>query len=295
MSVSFTSERSPTPSDHRLSASPANLRPGGAQEGDLHSRPLLRIDLPATAARSSGDAGAQQAALDQSMREMVHELSQPLAAAANFLRASVSLAHQPQDESETLLSCLKKAALQIERSMQLLQRLASQAGSAPQHVALVSLNRIIESAVALSLPPDCQAGARAIVMPTLVLDESLPAVAVDRVQIEQVLLNLLRNAQEALSHVPPTRAALLERAKLTVRTYRRGNFQHVEVSDTGEGISQENLRRVFTPLFTTKPSGQGLGLAISRSLIERHGGELSVASMLGLGTTFSFTLPLTQP
>jgi two-component system sensor kinase FixL len=109
-------------------------------------------------------------------------------------------------------------------------------------------------------------------------------VLADPVQIGQVLINLMRNAQEAMHDS--------ERKELLVRTSADGNgMLKVEVVDTGTGISEEVAARLFEPFVTSKPGGMGIGLSISKRIVESHGGEISVMQNLGGGTIFSFTLP----
>ena len=108
----------------------------------------------------------------------------------------------------------------------------------------------------------------------------------DKVQIEQVLVNVLRNAIESMQAIPePNR-------QLTISTRSEDGFLCVSIRDNGHGISPETLTRLFNPFFTTKAEGMGLGLSISRSIIEAHGGRMEVESIPGQGTTFSFLLPL---
>ena len=118
----------------------------------------------------------------------------------------------------------------------------------------------------------------------------LPAAALDRVKISQVLLNLLQNALQAMP----------DGGTLTVSTglrLGRGamNYLEVSVTDTGRGISQEALENIFVPFFTTKEKGTGLGLAISQRIAQAHGGEIEVHTRPGHGATFQVVLPLPDP
>jgi signal transduction histidine kinase len=115
----------------------------------------------------------------------------------------------------------------------------------------------------------------------------LPEITCVAPQLNQVFMNLLVNAAQAIK----------ERGVITIRTGRDGDMVWVEVSDTGAGISPENLHRIFEPFFTTKPvgSGTGLGLSLSYGIVKTHGGRIDVASTLGSGTTFTVRLPITQP
>jgi signal transduction histidine kinase len=112
-----------------------------------------------------------------------------------------------------------------------------------------------------------------------------PYVTGDRVQLQQVLLNLVLNAADAMRMVS-ARARVLE-----IRTVRRNGGVTVSVHDTGPGLTESNVRRIFTPFFTTKPDGMGVGLSISRSIVEAHGGHLVLSSNSEEGATFEFDLP----
>ena len=117
------------------------------------------------------------------------------------------------------------------------------------------------------------------------LGSDLPPVLVDRIQIQQVVVNLVRNSMEALAESA--------RRELTIRTARApGAAVEVQVSDTGPGLAEEVLKQLFQPFVTTKAKGMGLGLSISRSIVDAHGGRLQASSNLAGGVTFSLTLPI---
>ena len=119
-------------------------------------------------------------------------------------------------------------------------------------------------------------------------DPAVPPVHGDRVQLQQVLLNLLLNAMDALDDNPPARRLV------TVRARSVGSTVEVTLSDTGHGISEDELLRVFEPFFTSKPNGLGMGLSISRGIIEAHGGRLWAENNEAGGATFTFTLPVAK-
>jgi signal transduction histidine kinase len=124
----------------------------------------------------------------------------------------------------------------------------------------------------------------------LELQPDVPSVTADRILVEQVILNLARNGLEAMQDIP------VQRRRLTVRTRGlEGARVEVSVEDAGKGLSEAALDRIFEPFFTTKPDGLGLGLAISRSIIENHGGQLCADAVRGGGATFRFTLPCAGP
>jgi signal transduction histidine kinase len=128
------------------------------------------------------------------------------------------------------------------------------------------------------------------IVPRLNLAKTLPVVYVDSVQIEQVLLNLIRNSLDALKNLPEKSQRLL--------SIQTGLDAHndivVRVKDNGPGINEAEQEKILTPFFTTKKSGMGMGLSISQSIIKAHGGVLSFNSKPGKGTTFYFTLPVKE-
>ncbi|MGE0268652.1 MAG: sensor histidine kinase [Candidatus Omnitrophota bacterium] len=115
-------------------------------------------------------------------------------------------------------------------------------------------------------------------------DPDLPLIKGRKQRLQQVFLNLLVNAAQAIK----------EKGEIFVKVYRKDEYIYAEISDTGVGIAEENLKKMFDPFFTTKPVGQGtgLGLSISYDIIKKHGGEISVESVLGKGTTFIIMLPI---
>lgn len=217
---------------------------------------------------------------------IAHELSHPLGAILANAQAARRMVENSspdlQDLAETLddiISGERRAADYIERIRTIFKR--SQIHAKPQ-----SVQRLLDSAAAL-MRGDLQT--MGINLETQV-DPDLPLILADRTSIEQVLINLVRNAAEAILEADSISH------RVTVRAFRGvPSMVEVAVTDTGCGIDQEILPRLFEPLFTTKRNGTGLGLAISRSIVRSHGGEIHVKSSLGAGTTFSFTLPTANP
>jgi two-component system sensor kinase FixL len=147
---------------------------------------------------------------------------------------------------------------------------------------LVNLHLLTGEVLAL-LRPDADLRRVRLVLET---DAALPPVLGDRVQLQQVVLNLILNAMEALKDNPP------ESRLVAVRARPSGAMVEVAVSDNGHGIPQDKLARIFEPFFTSKPGGLGMGLSISRSIVEAHRGRLwAENNAAGGGATFRFTLP----
>ena len=142
------------------------------------------------------------------------------------------------------------------------------------------LNHLVHEAAALAL---ADARHRGISL-QFALEEKLPEVVLDRVQVGQVVVNLVRNAVESMNEGP--------RRELLIATQARSGQVEVSVADTGAGVPAEVVDRLFTPFTTTKPTGMGVGLAISRAIVEEHGGRLSFAPNPGGGSVFRFSLPV---
>jgi C4-dicarboxylate-specific signal transduction histidine kinase len=218
---------------------------------------------------------------------LAHEVNQPLAAAANYVRAGLRLARSPQGASQAqLLEWFEKAGGQVSRAIEIVNRVGKfvkKERSTQQHL---QLERVIENVVGM---PVLGVGLNDRVdglVTHVTCEADLPEVFADRVQIEQVLLNLVRNAVESMVDVHPNQR------RLTIDAHTAGKFVEVFVNDTGHGITAENMSRLFSPFFTTKADGMGLGLSISRSIIEAHSGRLWAESDPGVGTSFRFTLPV---
>jgi len=151
--------------------------------------------------------------------------------------------------------------------------------------APVALAEIVEEAIGFA---DIEARKAAVTLRVDVPAE-LPPVFADRIMIEQVVLNLVKNGIEAMQHTPPGRRVL----HIAART--AGGMVEVAVADRGCGLSEAQVERLFTPFFTTKPEGMGMGLNICRSIVEYHDGRLWVEPDPGGGSVFRFTLPAHSP
>jgi PAS domain S-box-containing protein len=211
---------------------------------------------------------------------LAHELNQPIAAAITSANACLRwLAHSPPD-----LERARTAATRIEndgsRAAEIIQRLrAFYKTGAPPKRELVDLNQVAGEMLALLRD---EADRHSISLRTD-LAPQLPQIMADRVQLQQVLMNLLLNGIEAMTD----RAGdLIIRSRIA-----EDRLLLISVSDTGVGLPSEKLDRLFSAFFTTKPQGTGMGLAISRSIIEAHGGRLWATANAERGATFHFTLP----
>ena len=211
---------------------------------------------------------------------LAHELNQPLSAIANYLQGSRRLLQNSSDDrAPVIMEAMDKAAEQAVRAGQVIQRLRDFVTRGETEKRIESIKKLVEESTALALVAAKDLSVRV----SLRLDPPLDLVLVDRVQIQQVLLNLLRNALEAMQ--------TSERRELIVSTSpAEDNMVAVDVGDTGCGISPDVASRLFQPFVTTKRQGMGVGLSISRTIIESHGGQITVAPNPGGGTIFRFTL-----
>lgn len=220
-------------------------------------------------------------AMGEMASALAHELNQPLSAIANYLTGSRRLLREPTAENLRLVSSAVEAAIeQSLRAGQIIRRLRDFVAHREPERRIESLRKLIEETNALALVGAKEFGIRM----RLRFDPAIDRVMVDKVQIQQVLLNLMRNAIEAMANS--------QRRDLTVTT-RPGpdGTALVEVADTGCGVAPDMADQLFQPFATTKPHGMGIGLSISRTIIEAHDGKIWAESNPGGGATFRFTLP----
>jgi len=224
---------------------------------------------------------ARLSAAGQMAAALAHELSQPLTAAANSVAAARRLLAKGGEEIVTASEVMGEAGEQILRAGQIMRRLREfvSRGETEKRVELVST--MVEEARALALRgPDALD-----VQVRLHFEPNARHVLVDRIQIQQVLVNLMRNAIEAMD--------ASRRRELDVATSLRDErMVEIAVTDTGPGLPDDIAARLFEPFVSTKPNGMGLGLSICRSIVEVHGGRLHCETNTGGGTVFRFTVPV---
>jgi two-component system, LuxR family, sensor kinase FixL len=217
--------------------------------------------------------------MGQMAAALAHELNQPLTATANYVRAALRLLSAAEPNLERVRQAMSNAVEQTMRSGEIIRRLRAfvARGEVSRHPEDVAT--LIEEASALALVGAKERGIKVMIR----LEPDLPPVAVDRVQIQQVLLNLIRNAVEAME--------TSEARELTLATAVQDTWVQISVGDTGGGVPAEIEARLFQPFVTTKPEGMGIGLSVCRTIIEAHGGRLWVESDPDKGSIFHFTLP----
>lgn len=221
-------------------------------------------------------------AMGEMASALAHELNQPLSAIANYLRGSQHLISSRTDpESERLKEALGEATDQALRAGEIIRRLRDFVARGETEMQIESLTKLIEEASALALVGAKQYGVRV----TFDLDATADRVYADRVQVQQVLLNLMRNSVEAMAEAGSPRREIAVSTSAT-----EGDMVLTTVADSGPGIAPGIAGQLFQPFITTKRHGMGVGLSISRSIVEAHGGELWVEPNPGGGSAFRFTL-----
>jgi len=220
-------------------------------------------------------------ALGEMASSLAHELNQPLAAINNYLKGCRRLLETSEHPRvETIRDALDKAADQALRAGEIIRRLRDFVARRESDKTILAVPRLIEEASALALVGAREQGVRVRCR----IDPLVEYVLADGVQIQQVLVNLLRNALEAMHGS--------ERRELDIGVRHTDyGMAEVTVSDTGCGIPPEILPRLFESFVTTKETGMGVGLSISKAIIEAHGGRLWVEANPEGGTIFKFTLP----
>jgi two-component system sensor kinase FixL len=216
---------------------------------------------------------------------LAHELNQPLAAISNYVEAARRMLGEGKGTPPQAARAMAEAAAEAQRAGQIIRHLRSLARRSRTRFSTADINQLVSEVVALTAADFRTSGAR----PRLLLAPDLPPTLVDRIQIQQVLLNLVRNGLEAMDQ---TRA---QDRVLTISTRSPddgGTAIEVSVDDAGCGLTEEARSHLFEPFFTTKPDGMGMGLAISRTIVESHEGRLWAEPVADRGTSFRFTLPI---
>ena len=215
---------------------------------------------------------------------IAHEVNQPLAAIANYTQACLRFIGAENPDLGQLGQILFKIHQQALKAGQIIHRIKDFVSSRKIYRSDTDINSLVEDAVNLCAADFKQNNIRL----ELDLEKELPVATVDDIQIEQVLLNLIRNSIDALNAMPKT----TQRRVLIQTHMNRLNEIVIKVKDSGSGVDDAQKEKILTPFFTTKPTGMGMGLSISRTIIEAHNGVLSFNSKPGEGATFYFTLPV---
>ncbi|MBN1341348.1 MAG: GAF domain-containing protein [Phycisphaerae bacterium] len=213
---------------------------------------------------------------------LAHELNQPLCAISSSSQACMRLLRAGTVDTEEVLGALEDVDAQAQRAAEIIRRVRAFVRKREPQRTRADINALVRDALALAEPG---ARRRHVTMRFEAAD-GLPLAQVDTIEITQVVFNLIRNAIEAMGAGPP------EGRYLEVRTsLREPDALLVAVSDTGPGLPDHGIGKVFDAFYTTKPEGMGMGLSICQSIVVSHGGELWAENGSPRGATFQFTLP----
>jgi two-component system sensor histidine kinase DctS len=236
-------------------------------------------------------ASARLATMGEIASTLAHELNQPLAAISSYTTGALNmLNNNPMPPSSADLDVLKpaleKASNQAQRAGHIIRSVHTFVKRREPSREAVTVQDLIDSVI-----PLVELQARQFFVVTQIqVEPGLPGVLADRVMLEQVLLNLTRNGIEAMQNVPPERRILRIVAELDAESQSQNMV--ISVIDQGHGIPAEVAERLFSPFFSTKAEGMGMGLNVCRTTVEFHGGTLTHADNPAGGTIFRFTLPV---
>ena len=280
------------PTNHWFDARIRPIRwPAQADGGERRASLLIAADI--TVRKATEEITRQQQekvqftarlmTLGEMASSLAHELNQPLTAIANYCEGTLARVAAASISDTELRSALEKTAAQAQRAGQIIRRIREFVKRSAPRRRPASFLRIVEDAVGFA---QIDAGRKSVPI-EVDIEPGLPALDADALLIEQLLLNLLNNAIDATVAAGRPRPVRL-------RVCRRGEFAEVQVIDQGIGIDETQRARLFQPFFSTKPEGMGMGLAICRSIVEYHGGQLLLEANPppARGSTACFTLPL---
>jgi signal transduction histidine kinase len=210
---------------------------------------------------------------------LAHEIQQPIAATMTSATACLRWLARDEPDVDRARESVKRIVKDAVRAGEIISRVRSLYQKSPARRELVDMNEVVQEMLVLLRS---EANQYWIAMRTELAAE-LPKIEADRVQLQQVMMNLMLNAIQAMKDTG---------GELTIKSQLGHDGQlMVSICDTGVGLPTENVDQIFAAFFTTKPEGSGMGLAISRSIIESHGGHLWAAANSGRGATFHFTVP----
>jgi signal transduction histidine kinase len=220
------------------------------------------------------------ATIEEVVARISHELNQPLSAIINYSGGSLRHLEKEYPNSD-LMQSMKMILRQAERAGEVIARMKSFLQNGELRKESLNINKIIMNVIDC-MRPELHA---ANIHVSLKLGNFIPAVYIDKIQIEQVLLNLIQNSLEAMRNQEKEKRLII----IETMIYEKDKII-ITIQDFGHGVTLENADKIFNSFFTTKNTGMGIGLAISQSIVEAHGGKLTLAASTDEGATFHLIL-----
>ncbi len=211
-----------------------------------------------------------------------HELNQPLTGIRNYARNAFYMIEKGLGGEEDVKGNLRLISEQVDRAAKIINQMRELTRRADRTSAGVDINGVVRESMEFLLPQMRLSEVEV----TLALASDLPLVWGDRIRLAQVFLNLLTNARQAMDGAPERRLSIASR-----RDPLADRPVVIEVTDTGRGFSEETARALFQPFYTTRKGGHGLGLSISRTIVQDHGGTIEASGRPGAGASFTIRLP----
>jgi PAS domain S-box-containing protein len=265
-----------------------HARPGKPPEFvcfDVDTTDLKRAEKELALRQAKWLHAARLSTVGEMVAALTHEVSQPLSSIGNFAAACSSMLDSGRKIHRTMLQeYIQQVTKQVHRCGAILQRLRDFSRRGTVHRSPCDLNQVLRESCAL-MSNDLRGHDVTI---DFELAPTLPPISCDRIQIEQVVVNLLTNARDAMRDQPHDRRCMIIRSKL------EGDLIAFEVADRGIGLSEQVSRSLFEPFFTTKVTGMGIGLSISKTIIADHGGQIEGYVNEDGGATFCVRLPISQ-
>jgi two-component system sensor histidine kinase DctS len=246
-----------------------------------------RVEELSRASQERLQATARLATVGEMASLLSHELNQPLAAIASYANGSINLLQHSAAPPSELEMAMKRIAEQADRAGRVIKSVHDFVRRRDQAREAIAPEVLVDAVLPLMNLQARKLGVRMDVR----VPAGLPQVLCDRTMVEQVLLNLARNAMQAMDEAHVPLPALVVQARATPATEAGKRWVEFSVSDCGPGIPEEVKQQLFTPFFTTKAEGMGLGLSLCRTVVEQHGGQLLFEPIQPQGTIFRFTLP----
>jgi PAS domain S-box-containing protein len=226
------------------------------------------------------------AELGEMAASISHELNQPLTGIRNYARNAYYMLEQKPGAEDEVKNNLRLISEQVDRAAKIINQMRELTRRTDSAFAVLDVNSVIRESVEFILPQMKLSEVEV----SLDLADMLPPVWGDRIRLEQVFLNLLSNARQAMSDAPVRRLLIRSRPDTAALP-----GVVVEVADTGKGFSADQVGQLFQPFYTTRKGGHGLGLSISRAIIQDHKGSIEARGAPGTGATFTLRLPTARP